>query len=80
MVRFKDGKPTGIYLSQHVDGAAYDWDDSKISKIGERVRRTSELHFFEFIDLMYHSLSFTVRADRMPIMRRQGKSSLLVEK
>ncbi|KAH9231839.1 hypothetical protein K456DRAFT_1895974 [Colletotrichum gloeosporioides 23] len=36
MVRFRDGKPTGIYFSQHVDGAAYDWDDSTISKIDER--------------------------------------------
>lgn len=27
MVRFREGKPVGIYFSQHIDGAAYDWDD-----------------------------------------------------
>ncbi|KAJ3541102.1 hypothetical protein NM208_g4764 [Fusarium decemcellulare] len=32
MIRFKDGKPIGIYYSQHVDGAAFDWDDAKVSK------------------------------------------------
>ncbi|CAI0649747.1 unnamed protein product [Colletotrichum noveboracense] len=80
MVRFRDGKPTGIYFSQHVDGAAYDWDDSTISKIDERVRQPSELHFFQCTDLMYHSLSFIVHVDRMPTMRRQGKSSLIMGK
>ncbi|KAF9871798.1 vacuolar protein sorting-associated protein 62 [Colletotrichum karsti] len=32
MVRFRDGNPTGIYFSQHVDGSSYHWDDSKLSK------------------------------------------------
>ncbi|KAK1830649.1 hypothetical protein QBC39DRAFT_105303 [Podospora conica] len=32
MVRFRDGKPTGIYFSQHRDGAAYSWHDSTVTK------------------------------------------------
>ncbi|KAJ9130976.1 Vacuolar protein sorting-associated protein 62 [Pleurostoma richardsiae] len=32
MVRFQDGKPVGIFYSQHVDGAAYDWNDPLLSK------------------------------------------------
>ncbi|KDN71289.1 putative vacuolar protein sorting-associated protein 62 [Colletotrichum sublineola] len=31
MIRFRDGKPVGIYFSQHVDGASYSWDDSELS-------------------------------------------------
>ena len=42
MVRFHDGKPTGIYYSQHRDGAAYDWDNDAISKTNERVSRRNE--------------------------------------
>lgn len=37
MVRFRDGKPTGIYFSQHRDGAAYSWDDTTLSKRDGRV-------------------------------------------
>lgn len=37
MVRFRDGKPTGIYFSQHRDGAAYSWDDTTVSKRDGRV-------------------------------------------
>lgn len=37
MVRFRDGKPTGIYFSQHSDGAAYQWGDAALSKEDERV-------------------------------------------
>lgn len=36
MVRFHNGKPTGIYYSQHRDGAAYNWDDQAISKTDDR--------------------------------------------
>ncbi|KAH7130944.1 vacuolar protein sorting-associated protein 62 [Dactylonectria macrodidyma] len=36
MIRFRDGKPTGIFYSQHVDGMAYDWDDETISKTDGR--------------------------------------------
>jgi hypothetical protein len=32
MVRFHDGKPTGIWYSQHSFGTAYSWDDAAISK------------------------------------------------
>ncbi|KAF2845704.1 hypothetical protein T440DRAFT_260367 [Plenodomus tracheiphilus IPT5] len=32
MIRFRDGKPTGIYYSQHGDGRAYEWDDTELSK------------------------------------------------
>lgn len=39
MIRFRDGKPTGMYFSQHVDGESYGWDDSKLSKVDGRVRR-----------------------------------------
>ncbi|KAG6271204.1 hypothetical protein E4U48_003563 [Claviceps purpurea] len=36
MVRFHQGKPTGIYYSQHEDGAAYSWTSSKLSLQDER--------------------------------------------
>jgi hypothetical protein len=32
MIRFKDGKPTGIYYSQHAAGRAYDWSSEQLSK------------------------------------------------
>ncbi|KAK1450195.1 hypothetical protein CMEL01_07531 [Colletotrichum melonis] len=31
MIRFHDGKPTGIYYSQHSSGSAYKWDDKDLS-------------------------------------------------
>ncbi|KAK1704431.1 hypothetical protein BDP67DRAFT_212852 [Colletotrichum lupini] len=31
MIRFHDGKPTGIYYSQHSSGSAYKWDDNDLS-------------------------------------------------
>lgn len=37
MVRFRDGKPTGIYFSQHSDGSAYDWSDQALTIENERV-------------------------------------------
>ncbi|EXJ77425.1 hypothetical protein A1O3_09651 [Capronia epimyces CBS 606.96] len=37
MIRFKNGKPTGIYFSQHGSGQACKWDDgSCVSKDGDR--------------------------------------------
>ncbi|CAM1505985.1 Fc.00g116220.m01.CDS01, partial [Cosmosporella sp. VM-42] len=36
MVRFRDGKPEGIYFSQHMSGTAYDWEDPMISRIDGR--------------------------------------------
>ncbi|GJD01100.1 vacuolar protein sorting-associated protein 62 [Colletotrichum higginsianum] len=36
MIRFRDGKPTGMYFSQHVDGESYGWDDAKLSKVDGR--------------------------------------------
>ncbi|EXJ82070.1 hypothetical protein A1O1_08139 [Capronia coronata CBS 617.96] len=37
MIRFKEGKPTGIYFSQHGSGQACKWDDETcFSKQGER--------------------------------------------
>ncbi|KAJ4416806.1 hypothetical protein N0V82_006535 [Gnomoniopsis sp. IMI 355080] len=36
MVRFRDGKPTGIYFSQHSDGAAYEWGDAALAIEDER--------------------------------------------
>ncbi|TEA20917.1 putative vacuolar protein sorting-associated protein TDA6 [Colletotrichum sidae] len=36
MVRFRDGKPMGIYYSQHGGGAAFNWGDSKLSKADGR--------------------------------------------
>lgn len=36
MVRFHDGKPTGIYYSQHSSGAAYEWNDTRLSLEDER--------------------------------------------
>lgn len=38
MVRFRDGRPVGVYYSQHRDGRAYDWDEPELSKVDERVR------------------------------------------
>jgi len=38
MIRFRNGKPVGIYFSQHRDGKAYDWDDPVLSKTDGRVR------------------------------------------
>lgn len=37
MVRFRNGKPTGIYFSQHSDGSAYDWSDQALTIENERV-------------------------------------------
>lgn len=37
MIRFRDRKPTGIYYSQHVDGASFSWDDSALTKTDGRV-------------------------------------------
>lgn len=38
MIRFKNGKPTGIYFSQHTSGDACDWEDAAcFSKQGDRV-------------------------------------------
>lgn len=37
MIRFRGGKPVGIYYSEHQDGSAYDWDDAALSVEGERV-------------------------------------------
>lgn len=45
MVRFRDGKPIGIYYSQHVDGKAYGWDDPIISKVDGRVCQASASHY-----------------------------------
>ncbi|WDK22720.1 vacuolar protein sorting-associated protein 62 [Colletotrichum graminicola] len=36
MIRFRDGKPIGIYFSQHVDGSSYNWDDPELSKTDGR--------------------------------------------
>ncbi|KAK1561488.1 vacuolar protein sorting-associated protein 62 [Colletotrichum navitas] len=36
MIRFRDGKPVGIYFSQHVDGSSYSWDDPELSKTDGR--------------------------------------------
>nr|XP_036575296.1 vacuolar protein sorting-associated protein 62 [Colletotrichum truncatum]KAF6781849.1 vacuolar protein sorting-associated protein 62 [Colletotrichum truncatum] len=36
MVRFRDGKPVGIYYSQHDGGAGYKWNDPKITKTDGR--------------------------------------------
>ncbi|KAI0177536.1 hypothetical protein BJ166DRAFT_25813 [Pestalotiopsis sp. NC0098] len=36
MIRFRGGKPVGIYYSQHQDGSAYDWDDAALSVEDER--------------------------------------------
>lgn len=42
MVRFRDGKPTGIYYSQHSSGAAYQWNDTRLSLEDERVSFPSQ--------------------------------------
>lgn len=40
MIRFRDGKPTGIYYSQHTSGAAYRWNHKSLSMKDERVRKS----------------------------------------
>ncbi|CAF3491548.1 unnamed protein product [Fusarium graminearum] len=35
-VRFRDGKPTGIYYSQHSSGAAYNWNEEGLSLRNDR--------------------------------------------
>lgn len=37
MIRFRDGKPIGIWYSQHVTGAAYKWDHKALSMKDDRV-------------------------------------------
>lgn len=37
MVRFQDGKPTGVYYSQHSYGAAYNWDEAALQTRDNRV-------------------------------------------
>jgi hypothetical protein len=38
MIRFKDGKPTGIFFSQHGSGLECKWDDERcLFKEGDRV-------------------------------------------
>lgn len=37
MIRFQDGKPTGIYFSQHSDGESYKWNDAALVMEDERV-------------------------------------------
>lgn len=46
MVRFRDGKPTGIYFSQHSDGSVYDWSDSALTVENERVRFLKACFFY----------------------------------
>ncbi|ETS83506.1 hypothetical protein PFICI_05382 [Pestalotiopsis fici W106-1] len=36
MIRFRGGKPTGIYYSEHSDGSAYDWDHAALTIEDER--------------------------------------------
>ncbi|EGR49687.1 uncharacterized protein TRIREDRAFT_105775 [Trichoderma reesei QM6a] len=36
MIRFRDGKPIGIWYSQHVTGAAYKWDHKALSMKDDR--------------------------------------------
>ncbi|KAK7447223.1 hypothetical protein Landi51_07098 [Colletotrichum acutatum] len=43
MIRFHDGKPTGIYYSQHSSGSAYKWDDKALSVENGRVRDPPDL-------------------------------------
>lgn len=43
MVRFENGRPTGIYYSQHRDGTAYGWDDEALTMTDERVRLLHKL-------------------------------------
>jgi hypothetical protein len=38
MIRFRDGKPVGIYYSQHTTGQAFDWSSNDFSKEDGRVR------------------------------------------
>lgn len=44
MIRYINGQPTGIYYSQHSDGAAYSWDDPDLSKYNDRVSLSSSYY------------------------------------
>lgn len=37
MIRFRDGKPRGIYYSQHVTGEVYEWNDKRLTIEAGRV-------------------------------------------
>jgi hypothetical protein len=43
MIRFRQGKPEGIYYSQHSDGAAYDWSHEGLTIKDGRVRESDLL-------------------------------------
>lgn len=43
MVRFRNGKPVGIFYSQHAGGAAYEWNDPTLSITDGRVCFKSRL-------------------------------------
>lgn len=73
MVRFRDGKPTGIYFSQHRDGAAYSWDDTTVSKRDGRV--SGLLCHARDIQFSHDStsLSFTAPTARTQTIRPSGE-------
>lgn len=65
MVRFRDGKPTGIYFSQHRDGAAYSWDDSTVTKRDGRVS-CSSLPYSQ----KTHTIQSAYRLQRLRLARK----------
>lgn len=75
MVRFRDGKPTGIYFSQHSDGSVYDWIDSTLTIENERVRFIMMWPSLTCVLELTtkHSLSFTAQSALMQIGSRLGE-------
>lgn len=73
MVRFRDGKPIGIWYSQHVSGAAYDWNHKALSKEDERVCCASA----SLMDVLqanpFDSLWSSAHTGRTRIMLRLGE-------
>lgn len=82
MVRFRDGKPIGIYYSQHEGGIAYDWDDSVLTL--ERDERVSLLNAqvqsmcFEDTDKCIAHCVFCERFARQFCLPRVGSKHLFL--
>lgn len=68
MVRFRDGKPTGIYYSQHSSGAAYEWNDTRLSLEDERVSLYHSLRTSDPIMYLTH-VSIAPRLQRIRLSR-----------
>ena len=74
MVRFRGGKPEGIYYSQHSGGAAYDWDDDHLTIEDGRVSLQASLVSSpaQFTDGCFSHMC-TARSGHMRIIQLRGR-------